>query len=149
MHANNLVVNDRTAGKTVEGVTKLFPHLNREPATTLVVKAINPVDSSALMVATQQEKVFWILDFVCEKQTHHFQRLLSTVHIVSQKEIVCLMKGKPVMSTAITHSLTHSLSHPFDFQTYLRWKATVFEQAEQIRILTVHIATDLYGSPKF
>ena len=94
MHANNLVINDRTARKTVEGVTKLLPHLNREPATTLVVKAVNSVDTGALVVATQQEKVFWILDFVGKKKTNNFQRLLSTVDIVSQEEIVCLVNEK-------------------------------------------------------
>ena len=94
MHANNLVINDRTARKTVEGVTELLPHLNREPATTLVVKAVNSVDTGALVVATQQEKVFWILDFVGKKKTNNFQRLLSAVDIVSQEEIVCLVNEK-------------------------------------------------------
>ena len=73
MHTDNLIVNDGTAGQTVEGIAKLLPHFDREPATALVVKTINPVDPSALMVSTQQEKVLGILDFVGKQQADYFQ----------------------------------------------------------------------------
>lgn len=36
------------------------------------------------MIATQNEKIFRILDFVCKKQADRLQRLLSTIHIVTK-----------------------------------------------------------------
>ena len=73
MHTDNLIVNDGTAGQTVEGIAKLLPHFDREPTTALIVKPINPIDPSALMVSTQQEKVLGILDFVGKQQADYFQ----------------------------------------------------------------------------
>ena len=40
------------------------------------------------MVSPQQEEVFRILDFIGEKKTDSFQRVLSTIDIISQKEVV-------------------------------------------------------------
>ena len=73
MHANNFVINDCAAWKTVEGIAKLLPHFDREPTAALIVKAINSVDPRALMVSTQQEKVLRILDFVGKQEADYFQ----------------------------------------------------------------------------
>ena len=83
MHANDFVVNDSTARETVERIAKLLPHLYRETAATFVIKAINTVDTSTFVVTSQEEKVFWILDFVRKEQTDYFQRLLATVDVVA------------------------------------------------------------------
>lgn len=66
MHADNLVVNDCATRQTIEGIAKLFPHLNREAATALVIKSVNSIDSSTLMISTEEEEVFRILNFVCK-----------------------------------------------------------------------------------
>ena len=90
MHANNFVVNDGTARQTVERVAKLLPHFDRKAATALIVESVNPIDSSALVVPTQEEKVLGILNFVRKEKAHHFERLLSAVHIVAQEQVVGL-----------------------------------------------------------
>ena len=71
MHANNLVINNSATRETVEGIAKLLPHLDREAAAAFVIKAINPIDSGAFVVSSQEEKVFWVLDFVGKEQTNH------------------------------------------------------------------------------
>jgi len=73
VHADNLIINDCTAGQTIEGIAKLLPHFDREPTTALVVEPINPIDPSALMVSAQQEKVLGILDFVGKQKADYFQ----------------------------------------------------------------------------
>ena len=83
MHANDFVVNDSTAREAVERIAKLLPHFYRETAATLVIKAINTVDTSTFVITSQEEKVFWILDFVGKEQTDYFQRLLATVDVVA------------------------------------------------------------------
>jgi hypothetical protein len=52
MHTNNLVINDGTTWKTVEGVAKLFPHFDREAATAFVIKTIDTIDSSTFMISS-------------------------------------------------------------------------------------------------
>ena len=50
---------------------------------TLIIEAIDTVDTGTLMVATQEEEVLWVLDLVCQQQTDGLQGLLASVHIVS------------------------------------------------------------------
>ena len=40
------------------------------------------------MVATEDEEVFRVLDLVGEEEADSFQRLLPTVHIVTEEEVV-------------------------------------------------------------
>lgn len=49
---------------------------------------INSIYTSALMVSAQQEEVLWIFDFVREQETDGLQRLLSTIDIVAQEQVV-------------------------------------------------------------
>lgn len=71
---------------------------------------INPIDTGALVVASQQEEVLRILDFVGEQQTDRFQRLLSSVHVVAQEQII-----------------------------RVRWEVAVLKQAQQVIILPMDI----------
>lgn len=99
MHANNLIIDHSTTWQAVEGITKLFPHLDREAATAFIVKAINSVDSSTFMVTSQEEEVLRIFDFVGEQKTDNFKRLLSTINIVSEKQIVSLITTNKSMKS--------------------------------------------------
>ena len=40
------------------------------------------------MVATEQEKVLRVLDFVAQEETNRFDRLLAAVDIVTKEQIV-------------------------------------------------------------
>jgi hypothetical protein len=55
---------------------------------TFVVKAVNPVDTRALVVAAENEKVFGVLDLVCKEQADGLETLLATIHIVTEEEII-------------------------------------------------------------
>jgi hypothetical protein len=90
VHANNLVVNDRTARQTIKGIAKLLPHFDGKPTSAFVVKTIDAVDASALVVASKEEKVFGVFDFVGKQQANDFEGLLAAVDVVAEKEIVGL-----------------------------------------------------------
>lgn len=63
------------------------------------------------MIATQQEKVLWIFDLVGEKQADGLQRLLPSIHVVTQEQVVTL------------------------------WgEASIFKEPEQIIVLAMDIA---------
>ena len=49
---------------------------------TFIVKAVDFVNGRALVVASQQEEVLRVLDFISEKQSDALNRLFSTVYIV-------------------------------------------------------------------
>lgn len=62
------------------------------------------------MVSAQDEKVLGVLDLVGEQQADRLQRLLSSIDIVSQKQIIGL-----------------------------GWETTVLEEAEQVVVLSMDI----------
>ena len=63
---------------------------------TFVIEAINSVDASAFVVTTEDEKVFGIFDFVGEEETYGFERLLATVYIITEEQIVCFGRESAV-----------------------------------------------------
>lgn len=77
---------------------------------TLVIETVYPVDGGTLVVPSQQEKVLWVFNLVCQQQADGLQRLLPSVHIISQKQIVTL-----------------------------RGVSTILKQPEQVVVLTVNI----------
>ena len=83
MHADDFVVNDGAAREAVEGVAEGLPKLDGEAAAAFVVEAVDAVDTGALVVAAEDEKVFGILDLVGEEETDYLEGLLATVDIVA------------------------------------------------------------------
>jgi len=63
------------------------------------------------VVAAKDEKVFGVLDLVCEEKTNRLERLLASIDIVAEKEVVCF------------------------------WgKAAILEQTEEVIVLPVDVA---------
>lgn len=71
---------------------------------------INSIYTGALVVAAKQEEILRIFDFIGEQEADCLQRLLSTIHIITEEQVVRLW-----------------------------WEAAVFEQSQQIVILAVDI----------
>ena len=69
------------------------------------------------MIASQQEEVLRIFDFISKQQGNCLDRLLTSINIVSEEEIVGL-----------------------------RWETSVFKNSQQVIILAMHISTDLQWS---
>ena len=110
MHREDLFVNDCRNGQTVEAIRKGLPQLDVVAALALIVETIDTVNASTLMIATQNEKVLGILDLVRQQQANSLETLLPSVDVVAQEEVVTF-----------------------------RREATIFEQSEQVVILSVNI----------
>lgn len=52
------------------------------------MKPVQHVDACAFVVASQQEKVLWVLDFVGEQKTDGFYGLSPSVHVVPKEKII-------------------------------------------------------------
>lgn len=88
MHAQNFIVDKRSDRHAIEHILKLFPDSNAVASLAFIVEPINSVDLSALVISPKQEKVFLILQFVREQQDDGLQTLLTSVHVVTQEQIV-------------------------------------------------------------
>jgi len=73
MHANNFIINNRTAWQTIKRITECFPKFYAEATTAFIIKPIYAVDTCAFMVTPQNKEIFWILDFVSKKEAHYFK----------------------------------------------------------------------------
>jgi len=66
------------------------------------------------VVAAEDEEVLRVLDLVCEKETDGLQRLLASIDVVTEEEVVRFWR-----------------------------EAAVFEQTQEIVILAVYVTADL------
>ena len=110
MHAENLLINERCDGEAVEDVAEDSPESNGVSTLALIVEAIDAIDLSALVIASQEEEVLGVLDLVAEEKADCLDRLLSTVDVVTEEKIVGL-----------------------------RWEPTILEDSQKIVVLSVHI----------
>lgn len=89
VHGEDLLVDNGGNGQAVEAVCECFPQLDVVSTLAFVVESVDTVNRCALMVATENEKVFRVLDLVRQQQANGLKRLFATVDIISEEQIVC------------------------------------------------------------
>ena len=80
---------------------------------TLIIEAVDAVDTGTLVVPTEQEEVLRVLDLIGQQQADGLQRLLAPVHVVPQEQVVTLWR-----------------------------EATVLEQPQKIIVLAMNVTCD-------
>ena len=50
---------------------------------TFFIESVDSVDAGTLMVSSQEEEIFWVLDLIGEEQSDSFQRLFTSINIIS------------------------------------------------------------------
>lgn len=88
MHTKDLVFYYRADWKIVEKLCKLVPELYAVNPLAAVVESVGPVDRFALVITAQKKKVFGVFNLEGQEQTNCCDRKMSSVHIVSQEQIV-------------------------------------------------------------
>ena len=88
MDAKNLVIDNCSNWKAIKALNELLPEFKGVSSFAFVVKSIDSVDGAALVVTSQKKKVFWIFDFVREHKANNLKILLSSVDVVTQKQVV-------------------------------------------------------------
>lgn len=114
MHSEDLFINDRSNWQAIEAVCECFPQLDIVPSLALIVESVNAVDGGALVVSTEDEEIFRVLDLVCQQQTYCFKRLFSTIYVITKEQVVGLW-----------------------------WESTVFEETQKVIVLTMDISANL------
>lgn len=120
MNAKDLARNNRSDGETVECVDERLPDLDIAPSLALVVKAVDPRDIGAFVVASEEEEILWVLELVAEKEQYRLERLLATVDVISQEQEVCAW-----------------------------WKPAHLKHSDQVGVLAVDVTDNLDGSIQF
>ncbi len=115
MHGEDLFVDDCCNWEAVEAVSKGLPELNVVPPLALVVEPVYAVDRGAFVVPTEDEEILGVFDLVRKQQADSLKGLLSSVHVISQEEVICLW-----------------------------WESSIFKEAEEIVVLSMNIAANLH-----
>ena len=97
VHTQNFVVQKSGDWKTIEAVCEYFPEFYVISLFAFVVKTVDSVNTRTLMISSGHKKVLGELYLIRQKQTHRLQALLSSVDIVSQKQIVRLRRVPAVL----------------------------------------------------
>lgn len=116
VHAQDLLINEGRYRQAVEDVGEHLPQLDGVPSLAFVVEAIDAIDAGTLVIATEDEEVFGIHDFVRQQEADGFQALLAPVDVVPQKEVIGL-----------------------------RWEAAVLKQPEEVGVLPMDVAANFDG----
>lgn len=114
MHGEDLLINDGGNGETVEAVGESLPELDVVSALALIVETVDTIDRGTLVVSTQNEEVLGVLDLVCKEEADGLERLLATVDVVTEEEVVSL-----------------------------RGETAVFEETQEVIVLAVDITANL------
>lgn len=120
MHGEDLLIDNGRNGQAVEAIGKCLPKLDVVPPLALIIETVDSVDGGALMVTTENEEVFRILDLVREEKADGFEGLLATVDVVTEEKVVGF-----------------------------RREATVFEETQKIVVLAVDITANLVARTHF
>jgi len=113
MYAEDLLVDDGGDWKTVKAERKCFPKPDAESGLAFVVETVHTVNTGAFVVSTKHEEVFGVSDLVGEEQDGTLDTLRSTIHVVTEEQIV-----------------------------RSRRKESEFKHAEEIEVLAVDVADD-------
>ena len=97
VHADNFVVDEGGNRHAVEAILELLPDADGVATLAFVVETIDTIDLTALVVASQEEEVLLELHLVCEEQNDGLQRVLSTVDVIAQKEVVGLRREPAIL----------------------------------------------------
>lgn len=120
MHAENFFINNSCDWETVEAISEGFPEFDVVSSLAFFIESVDSVDAGTLMVSSQEEEIFWILDLIGEEQSDSFQRLFTSINIISQEKVVSF-----------------------------RWVLSVFEKSQKIEVLSMNITTNLQWCLKF
>jgi len=88
MTAKDFVLDQSCYGHAIEDVLESFPYLDVESSFAFIVKPVNSVETGDFMVASEQEEIAWVLDFVTEKKDDCLETFGSSIHVISQEQIV-------------------------------------------------------------
>lgn len=88
MATEDLLVHDGGNRQAIEAVGKCLPQLYVKPPFALIVEAVDAVDARTLVVSSEQEEILGVLDLIRQQQADGFQRLLPSVHVIPQEEVV-------------------------------------------------------------
>ncbi len=77
---------------------------------TFIVETIYPVDAGTFVVPSQEEEILRVLDLVGKEKANGLHRLLPSVHVVAEKEVVGFW-----------------------------WEGAVFKEPQEVRILAMYV----------
>ena len=116
MHTKDLFCDDGCDREAIEGIDEGLPDLDIASPFAFVVESIDSRDIRTLVVATKNEKILGVLQFIAEQQQYRLQTLFASINVVAEKEEIRRW-----------------------------WEATHLEQSYEIVVLAMNVSHDFDG----
>ena len=69
----------------VESIYKSLPNLDIASAFAFIIKAIDPRNVCALMIASEEEEILRVFDLVAQQEKNCFQGILASIDVVAKE----------------------------------------------------------------
>lgn len=89
MHTEDLVVDESSNGETVETVGETLPQAHVVSSLALIVEAVNTVDRSAFVIASEEKEVELVFELVGKEKAYGLYALLTTINVVPEEQVIC------------------------------------------------------------
>ena len=116
VHTQYPIINNRTNWQNIEDGAELSPQFDTIPSFALVIKAVHPVNGLAFVVASEQEEVIRVLNFIRHQETDCFDTLFASIDVVSDKEklLVIMRIAGNIKKSEKVEKLTMHITKYFD-----------------------------------
>jgi len=121
MRTENLLIHHSSTGKAIETIGKSLPKLNSKTALTLVIEPVNAVNGGALVISSKDEEIFGVFDLIRQKEANGLERLLPTVHVIPQEDVIGL-GGESAVLKKTEEVIVLPVNIPADFNGCLEFQ---------------------------
>jgi hypothetical protein len=89
VEAENLSLNQRSKGKIVEEIRKIFPHIGGPILSqTFIIKAVHLGDLTAFVISSENRNSMSVANFQCDKKRNGLDGEVASIDVISHEEVV-------------------------------------------------------------
>lgn len=117
MHTQYPIIDNCTNWQNIENGPEFSPKFDIIPPFTFIIKAVHSVNGLAFVVASQQEEVIRVLNFIGHQETDRFNTLFSSIDVVSDKKklLVIMRIAGNIKESEKVEKLTMYITKYFDW----------------------------------
>jgi hypothetical protein len=79
------IIENKNLTYAVESIYKSLPNLDIASAFAFIIKAIDPRNICALMIASEEEEILRVFDLVAQQEKNCFQGILASIDVVAKE----------------------------------------------------------------
>lgn len=142
MHTEDLVVDESSNGETVETVGETLPQAHVVSSLALIVEAVNTVDRSAFVIASEEKEVELVFELVGKEKAYGLYAPLTTINVVSEEQVICSWRVAAVLKQPqevwkLTMNITANLDRSLELEEIRLAEKNLFGSRAELAYLSL------------